>query len=71
MVEEGFLRNDDLVAVQKKGMIGFVDHKGNTVIGFRFPYHGNPTDANLQNISGEIHPFPAIVRNRQIMYESD
>ena len=23
-------------------MIGFVDHKGRTVIDFKYPYHGNP-----------------------------
>lgn len=34
--------SEGLAAVQKNGMIGFVDHKGRTVIGFRFPYHGNP-----------------------------
>ena len=33
---------DGLAAVQKNGMIGFIDHKGNTVIDFQFPYHGNP-----------------------------
>lgn len=32
---------EGLAAVQKNGMIGFIDHRGNTVIGFRFPYHGN------------------------------
>lgn len=33
---------EGLAAVQKNGMIGFIDHKGNTVIDFQFPYHGNP-----------------------------
>ena len=33
---------EGLAAVQKNGMIGFLDHKGNTVIDFQFPYHGNP-----------------------------
>ena len=34
--------SDGIAAVQKNGMIGFIDHRGNTVIGFKFPYHGNP-----------------------------
>ena len=34
--------SEGLAAVQKNGMIGFIDHKGNTVIGFDYPYHGNP-----------------------------
>ena len=34
--------SEGLAAVQKNGMIGFVDHKGRTVIDFKFPYHGNP-----------------------------
>lgn len=34
--------SEGLAAVQKNGMIGFIDHKGNTVIEFRFPFHGNP-----------------------------
>lgn len=34
--------SDGLAAVQKNGMIGFIDHKGHTVIDFSFPYHGNP-----------------------------
>lgn len=34
--------SEGLAAVQKNGMIGFIDHKGNTVIPFNFPYHGNP-----------------------------
>ena len=33
---------EGIAAVQKNGMIGFIDHKGNTVIDFQFPYHGNP-----------------------------
>ena len=33
---------EGMAAVQKNGMIGFIDHKGNTVIDFQFPYHGNP-----------------------------
>ena len=33
---------EGVAAVQKNGMIGFIDHKGNTVIDFQFPYHGNP-----------------------------
>lgn len=33
---------DGLAAVQKNGMIGFIDHKGNTVIDFQYPFHGNP-----------------------------
>lgn len=31
-----------LAGVQKDGMIGFIDHQGNTVIDFKFPYYGNP-----------------------------
>lgn len=34
--------SDGLAAVQKNGMIGFIDHKGDTVIDFKFPFHGNP-----------------------------
>lgn len=34
--------SEGLAAVQKNGNIGFIDHKGNVVIDFRFPYHGNP-----------------------------
>lgn len=33
---------EGLAAVQKNGMIGFIDRKGNTVIDFNYPYHGNP-----------------------------
>ena len=34
--------SEGLAAVQKNGMIGFIDHKGRTVIDFKYPYHGNP-----------------------------
>ena len=34
--------SEGLAAVQKNGMIGFIYHKGNAVIDFQFPYHGNP-----------------------------
>lgn len=34
--------SEGVAAVQKNGMIGFIDHKGNTVIDFRYPFHGNP-----------------------------
>ena len=34
--------SEGLAAVQKNGNIGFIDHKGNVIIGFLFPYHGNP-----------------------------
>lgn len=34
--------SEGLAAVQKNGMIGFIDHKGHTVIDFKYPYHGNP-----------------------------
>lgn len=34
--------SEGLAAVQKNGMIGFIDHKGNTVIEFEYPFHGNP-----------------------------
>lgn len=33
---------EGLAAVQKNGMIGFIDHKGTTVIDFKYPFHGNP-----------------------------
>lgn len=33
---------EGLAAVQKNGNIGFINHKGETVIDFMFPYHGNP-----------------------------
>lgn len=32
---------EGLAAVQKNGNIGFIDHKGNVVIDFQYPYHGN------------------------------
>ena len=34
--------SEGLAAVQKNGHIGFINRKGETVIPFRFPYHGNP-----------------------------
>lgn len=34
--------SEGLAAVQRNGNIGFIDHKGNVVIDFMFPYHGNP-----------------------------
>lgn len=34
--------SEGLAAVQKNGMIGFIDHKGNTAIDFNYPFHGNP-----------------------------
>ena len=34
--------SEGIAAVQKNGMIGFINHEGNTVIDFKFPYHGNP-----------------------------
>lgn len=33
---------EGLAAVQRNGNIGFINSKGETVIDFRFPYHGNP-----------------------------
>lgn len=33
---------EGLAAVQKNGNIGFINHKGETVIDFKFPYYGNP-----------------------------
>ena len=33
---------EGLAAVQKNGNIGFINHKGETVIDFKYPYHGNP-----------------------------
>ena len=37
--------SDGLAAVQRNGNIGFIDHQGNVIIDFRFPYHGNPLSA--------------------------
>ena len=34
--------SEGLAAVQKNGMIGFIDHRGKVIIDFQFPYHGNP-----------------------------
>lgn len=34
--------SEGLAAVQKNGHIGFINRKGETVIPFHFPYHGNP-----------------------------
>lgn len=34
--------SEGLGAVEKNGNIGFIDRKGNVVIDFKFPYHGNP-----------------------------
>jgi len=33
---------EGLAAVQKNGNIGFINHQGETVIDFKYPYHGNP-----------------------------
>ena len=33
---------EGLAAVQRNGNIGFINHKGEAVIDFKFPYHGNP-----------------------------
>ena len=33
---------EGLAAVQKNGNIGFINHQGETVIEFKYPYHGNP-----------------------------
>ena len=33
---------EGLAAVQRNGNIGFINHQGETVIEFKFPYHGNP-----------------------------
>lgn len=33
--------SEGLAAVQKDGMIGFINKKGETVIDFKYPYHGN------------------------------
>jgi len=33
---------DGLAAVQKNGNIGFINHRGEAVIDFLFPYYGNP-----------------------------
>lgn len=34
--------SEGLAAVQKNGMIGFINRKGEVVIPFKYPYHGNP-----------------------------
>ncbi len=34
--------SEGLAAVQRNGNIGFINHKGRTVIGFKYPFHGNP-----------------------------
>ena len=34
--------SEGLAAVQKNGQIGFINQKGEVVIPFRYPYHGNP-----------------------------
>ena len=34
--------SEGLAAVQKNGNIGFINHQGEIVIDFLFPYHGNP-----------------------------
>ena len=34
--------SEGLAAVQKNGQIGFINRKGEVVIQFRYPYHGNP-----------------------------
>ena len=34
--------SEGLAAVQRNGMIGFIDRSGNTAIEFNYPYHGNP-----------------------------
>lgn len=34
--------SEGLAAVQRNGFIGFINHKGEAVIDFKYPYHGNP-----------------------------
>ena len=34
--------SEGLAAVQRNGNIGFINHKGEAVIDFKYPYHGNP-----------------------------
>ena len=34
--------SEGLAAVQRNGMIGFIDRAGNTAIEFNYPFHGNP-----------------------------
>lgn len=34
--------SEGIAAVQRNGMIGFINHRGETVIDFKYPYHGNP-----------------------------
>ena len=43
--------SEGLAAVQKNGMIGFIDHKGNTVIDFKYPFHGNPPPSSTCSIT--------------------
>lgn len=40
--ERAWIFSDGLAAVQEGENIGFIDHNGNVVIDFMFPYHGNP-----------------------------
>ena len=41
--------SEGLAAVQRNGNIGFIDHQGNVVIDFLYPYHGNPLSAFVFN----------------------
>ena len=34
--------SEGLAAVQRNGNIGFINHQGDVVIDFKYPYHGNP-----------------------------
>lgn len=41
--------SEGLAAVQKNGMIGFINRKGEVAIPFRYPYHGNPLSSFVFN----------------------
>lgn len=42
MYRRAWVFSEGMAAVQKNGNIGFIGHNGETIIDFRFPYHGNP-----------------------------
>lgn len=42
LYRRAWIFSEGLAAVQKNGMIGFINRKGDVVIPFKYPYHGNP-----------------------------
>lgn len=42
MYRRAWVFSEGLGAVQHNGNIGFIDRKGDVVIDFKYPYHGNP-----------------------------